>query len=258
MLYSACVQENLELVDTLLNLGANPTCYYVGKKGPLQIAAKKGNIKLLERLLQAGVDINNDRKGTALYCASAKGNIDIIDYLIDRGANVDQYMQSINCAGTALMIACERKQVDAGANVNIINTYTRTAFIHACIGGSTEIIDRLIIHGANINDPECQQTPLFVASYHGNIEIVRKLINLGVNVDQQKNLFNMTPLMAAVVNCHTEIVELLLKENADTMLIDTSGNDVYNMRKYAKHGEKSLKIMKSLLDHRMTKLINKM
>lgn len=68
----------------------------------------------------------------------------------------------------------------------------------------------------------------------------------------------MTPLMAAVSNCHTEIVELLLKENADTTLIDTSGNDVYNMRKYAKHGEKSLKIMKLLLDHRLTKLINKM
>ena len=42
MLYSACIQENLELVDTLLNLGANPTTYYVGKKG---------TIKLLKRLL---------------------------------------------------------------------------------------------------------------------------------------------------------------------------------------------------------------
>ena len=201
MLYSACVQENLELVDTLLNLGANPTCYYVGKKGPLQIAAKKGNIKLLKRLLQAGVPIDNDIKGTALYCASAKGNIDIIDYLIDHGANIDQRMQSINCAGTALMIACERKQVDAvqrlldaGADVNIISTYTRTAFIHACIGGNSEIFDKLIIHGANINDPKCERTPLFVASYHGNIEIVRKLINLGVDINEQKKHFQYDTL----------------------------------------------------------------
>ena len=75
------------------------------KLGPIQIAAKNGYVDIVERLLEAGVNVNNDFWGTPLYYASIKGNIDVIDFLLLRGAYID--FQSFG--GTALMGACYYK-----------------------------------------------------------------------------------------------------------------------------------------------------
>ena len=60
---------------------------------PLHEAAGKGDIRKVERILNEGVDVNdndNYHKRTALHYASQWGHADVVLFLIRRGANVNQ------------------------------------------------------------------------------------------------------------------------------------------------------------------------
>ena len=103
-LYMACINNNFEIVDTLLNNGADPFIYPPGTIGSIQIAARNGYVKIVERLIQAGVNINDNRMGTPLYYASKEGNIDVIDFLLSQGADVNYVSYS---GSTALVVACD-------------------------------------------------------------------------------------------------------------------------------------------------------
>lgn len=64
-------------------------------------------------------------------------------------------------------------------------------------------------------------SPLILACYHGNEEVVKFLINKVDNINRTSNYG--TPLMAAVVKGNIEIIEMLLSKNADTKIADVNG-----------------------------------
>ena len=104
-LYTACEKGNVEVVDALLNHGANPhVLTHAEIIGPIQIAALNGYVNIIKRLIRVGISINNclNRGGTLLYYASMLGHIDVIDFLISHGADVN----FLSYPGTALMAAC--------------------------------------------------------------------------------------------------------------------------------------------------------
>ncbi|KGO89488.1 ankyrin repeat domain-containing protein [Flavobacterium suncheonense] len=63
---------------------------------------------------------------------------------------------------------------------------------------------------------------LTLATYRGNNEVAAFLIKEGAEINGKSNYG--TPLMAAVVKGNTEIVKLLLENNADTGISDATGN----------------------------------
>lgn len=64
-------------------------------------------------------------------------------------------------------------------------------------------------------------SPLTLACYRGNIEIVRLMLknNADINVNSTMG----TPLMAAVVKGNVDIVKLLIQKNANVNLQDANG-----------------------------------
>ncbi len=68
------------------------------------------------------------------------------------------------------------------------------------------------------------QTPLFLASIKGNINIVNTLIENGANVNMA-NPNGITPLIISSVHNHFHIVKLLLENGADPYLTDYLEND---------------------------------
>ena len=64
-------------------------------------------------------------------------------------------------------------------------------------------------------------SPLILACYHGNEEVVKFLINKVDNINRTSNYG--TPLMAAVVKGDIKIIEMLLSKNADTTIADVNG-----------------------------------
>lgn len=64
-------------------------------------------------------------------------------------------------------------------------------------------------------------SPLILASYHGNVEIAKFLIENKSDINGSSKMG--TPLMAAVVKKNIQIVKLLLDAKADVNIADTNG-----------------------------------
>lgn len=64
-------------------------------------------------------------------------------------------------------------------------------------------------------------SPLILACYRGNNEVVKFLIDKGCDVNQSSNMG--TPLMAAVVKANMEATKLLLQKNANPNIADKNG-----------------------------------
>lgn len=223
-LYIACANGNLEVVNALLNNGADPLIHTQFYGGPIQIASKNGYVNIVERLLKAGVDINNDQLGTPLSYASKEGNIDVIDFLLSQGADVNYVSYS---GSTALVKACEYGRIDAvdrllqaGADVNIISRQGYSPLGAACYHGYLGIVDRLLIHGAIIDIYDNISPPLISAVEGGEFGIVDRLIQMGANVDIE-SYWGLTPLSVAVNQTQLKIIELLMDNGANP---DTVGD----------------------------------
>lgn len=218
-LFLACESGNLEVVDALLNNGADPLIHTQFDGGPIQIASKNGYLYIVQRLIQAGVDINNDTFGTPLLYASQKGNIDILDFLLAEGADINHMSDG---QLTALMMACVNGKTDAvdillqaGADVNIIDEEGYSALGVVCSTGKIEIVDKLLVYGAIIDIYDSDFPPLISAVYHENINIVDRLIQMGADINIESSQGD-TPLHLAVNEMYLEIIMLLLENGANT------------------------------------------
>lgn len=124
-------------------------------------AAKAGKFKLVQELLNAGIDVNmKDGDGaTPLIYACIGGHKDVTKMLLMAGANTDT--QDLQHGWTALMQATFKKHVEvvklllkAQADINIKNNDGLTVFDLASIVGIPEITRLLIpaAYGMHISD----------------------------------------------------------------------------------------------------------
>ncbi|KAI5080809.1 hypothetical protein GOP47_0003992 [Adiantum capillus-veneris] len=85
---------------------------------PLHVAAKKGDINEVRRLLDDGGDVNEmsfgrkDSGVTALHLAAAGGHIDVMDELLERGGNIDARTR-VGCGWTPLHHAAKERNKKA-------------------------------------------------------------------------------------------------------------------------------------------------
>ena len=92
---------------------------------------------------------------------------------------------------------------------------------HAVQKGIRGIVQDLITAGANVNEPSSNNaknpynTPLMIASWHGNLDLVTLLIENGACVNQQDRGNGFTALIKAVFNNHADVVKYLLSVGAD-------------------------------------------
>lgn len=78
-------------------------------------------------------------------------------------------------------------------------------------------------------------TPLMYASYIGDVDLVRELVNAGANLDLKDETFNYTALMWAAENGYDKVVECLLAAGAYATQQSTKWNekhDAYSLSKF--------------------------
>ncbi len=102
-------------------------------------------------------------------------------------------------------------------------TFSQSNIFDACRKGTVTDVNVFYLNDNNsINKTnESGYTPLILASYHGNEEVVEFLVDKVDDINGSSDYG--TPLMAAVVNGNERIVEMLLKNNADTNITDMNG-----------------------------------
>jgi ankyrin repeat protein len=110
-LHKAACTRNRNIVEHLINNGADPNIKDKEHWTVLQLAVRMGQLEVVKCLIEKNININVvDRAGkTALHHAAFHGLKDIVEYLVTKGINV---MATDEDGKTALELAEKRKQQD--------------------------------------------------------------------------------------------------------------------------------------------------
>ena len=250
-IWSAVHTGNTAAVERHLAEGADVNTKD-GKFGvtPLSWAALGRQIDVVELLIQKGADINagNNDGNTPLHTAAFLGEYEIAELLIENGADVnvtnddgDSPMNSLGAdwetteaIASWLQIEVDREKVESGrAQVRALLRQHGAQVANPnrediCYAAKTGNIDALKKHlgtstDVNSRDRRFGITPLSWAALAGHVEIAELLVRSGADVNA-KNRDNGTALHGAAFFGHVEVAELLLHNNANTDAKHESGD----------------------------------
>ena len=130
-LHWAATQDDSELAGMLLAAGANVRARTrLGRYTPLHVAAQAGAGAALQRLLDAGADVNAATSSgtTPLMLAAASGDATLVTRLLDKGAEPNA--KETTHGQTALMFAAARDRAEVtrvllarGADASVASTF---------------------------------------------------------------------------------------------------------------------------------------
>jgi ankyrin repeat protein len=170
---------------------------------PLIKAVYKGEYKKIESLIKNDVDLNYHTKSglTALSVSIRKQDTIAFDLLLNSGKIIKNDSQNL------VMLACDYE--------------------------SLWIVKKLVANNYPIKNLEPQMyTPLMAACSFGSKEIVKYLIELKLDVNAQRKVDNMVPLMFAVGSGQPEKVKILLANGADKNMMDKNGKKAIDFIDY--------------------------
>nr|MBI3613319.1 ankyrin repeat domain-containing protein [Nitrospirota bacterium] len=189
-LYHAAERGDLRAVQTLVGQGAviNETSG-IDSELPLVGAATSGKIEVVQFLLDRGADVNmaGNWECTALCAAARSGHLPIVQLLLDRGANVNS-QNRLKFAPLLIAASKGNPQVvklllERGADPAIPDHWgTQPLWWAVREAGNAEVVQMLLEHGADpgvkgreIDIMQDWRTPLVVAKEKGNTKIIRLL-----------------------------------------------------------------------------------
>jgi len=182
-------------------------------------AVRKDDATAIEAVITAGADINAiDKlsKFTPIIIATLRNNPETFALLLEAGADasiIDKNQNNLlhhaafNNTPDVATILLAQDVIDLEHRRS---QYGFTPLLVAAFEGNLEMVDLLVAHGANIEaQDDWDDTPLNVASWNGNFDVVQKLVELGAKPDvvntQGNNALDHTQSQG-----HEEIEALLL------------------------------------------------
>jgi ankyrin repeat protein len=232
--------------------------FFDGKINKLVEAINRGDANQVKELIERGVPVNalykekskahSDRE-PILYIATSKGDLKILEFLLDADANPNLKTDS---GHTSLGLAVSQKCADVvkllisnGADVNAQDENKDSALIVAAREGSLEIVKILLEAGANANLKNGEgETALYtVVRNHGDLKILELLLDTGADPNI-KTALGMTSLSLAAARNYFDIVKLLISVRVDVNAQDKSQDTALIVA--AREG--NLEIVKILLE----------
>jgi ankyrin repeat protein len=245
----------------LLERGADPFAASAAGDPPLALAIRLGWLRLVERLIVAGVDLDaRDSHGmSALHLAAALGREPALKLLVARGASPDmraadgqtplgvalsagrrdladwldwrgwplprRALQASDVPAAAIVGDADavRRLLDLGFGVDTVDAQGCTALLRAAGGGHRTTVDLLLARGA---DPQCAAhtgaTPLSAAVSMRHGEIVDCLLASGAALEQRLP-GEVTVLMLAAALGLPDLCARLLQAGANVHAGDAQG-----------------------------------
>ncbi len=150
-------------LKTLLCVVLISVSVYAGVSDDFLKAVVAGNVKLAEKYLNKGADVNvtytSANAGlsygeTALIIASSAGNRAMVGMLLKKGADPNKSNEgytAINYAAGSGYTEVVKALIEGGANINQVHVDGTTPLINASIGGNAALVKLLIDMGADIS-----------------------------------------------------------------------------------------------------------
>lgn len=218
----AAYKGNLELMEHLLTLGADPHAKNSGGTNMLLMAAIGGveDLKIYDLILENGVDVNyrNEQEANALLLLASSNASDpaSFQYFLDQGIALDSEDKEgnglINYAARGGNLAVMKMGVTRGLDYGKINSKGENALFYASYGRKRskvqletfQYLESLGLEADIVNWEG--KTPLHNAVRRGNVDIIDYFLERGVNINQ-------------------------IDEEGNTALINAIGSDLTNVEK---------------------------
>lgn len=210
VLHQAVKTKNMGLIDELLLRGANPNIQDRYGNIPLHLGISLEGI--VDKLISSDLYITDGRNNTLLHLAVSTGNLSIIKKLLAQNINI-HHVNNIDepCICNTNNPEIVELLCKYGADLNIkINNGKSTPFHKLWTMTDVEqLVPLYLKYGAH---PSVQnhsgQTVLHLASYNGQTNIVRQLLQAGVDYELRDHK-NKTAKDVAISRKKTDIVELI-------------------------------------------------
>ena len=221
LMYAVLSNDNTDVVEYLLEQGADVNAVNSYGSTALFIAASKGKLEMARTLVMAGVDIHavDHKHQNALMMASIFGKNDVVQYLLERGADinsedVDGLSPLHFAAGNNGNLETTKTLLKHGANIEGTTNTGATPIMSAILSSKTEIIQYLIDEGAEVN-VDGEAYPLAFAIAKNNLEIIKMLVMAGADVNLPYSSDEYFPLLLASNLEHPKAIQYLLENGAD-------------------------------------------
>ncbi|MEJ1966674.1 MAG: ankyrin repeat domain-containing protein [Gammaproteobacteria bacterium] len=226
--------DDLDAARHLLKAGADPNGLTERGVSPLSLAIGNGNPEMVGLLLRAGADASHAEPTgeTHLMIAAQVGVLAVVQQLLKHGARVEA--RDPNYGQTALMFAARAGAADvvsallaSGANPNVATNVGETpAFIKPNsvpgFGYGVGILRGGVPADRGRREPTPGgMTPLLYAARHDRIEVAKRLIAAGADVNA-KEANGIWPLLMAISNDNMAIGHYLLEHGSNV-----NGQDWY-------------------------------
>lgn len=252
-LHVAAKFGNESIVRTLLEHGADVNVKsaargtpverkFSGSRTPLHWAAAQGHQGVIQILVDYKADVAamNASQRTALQDAICAGHVISAKLLIDNGAPITCHdyegWTPLHEAASQGSLDVQKILVDMGADIEAVSTDSNiwnnpslnhaTPLILATGNGRTANVRHLVARGANIRARNgLGEMAIHLAAWRGHLDIVRMMLDEGIDIEVKDLRFNETPLLKAASTGKTAIILLLLERGADIRATTQLGRD---------------------------------
>lgn len=238
---------NMELIHLLIEEGAdiNTICSTCYGQAAIQIALEYSYFDLVEELMNLGAELNvsSNMGRTLLHAVAHTDNIALAEKLLDSGLNVNAQDED---GATPIHFAASNGYFEMlklfekhGASFQIIENDGRDLMMNAALGGSPKLISYLIDKGIDVNTYDNENwTPLLFACSENHHEAAEILIKASAEIDIM-NIEGETALIWAMWNGNPYLSKTIIEAGADLQ-------SNYDYRKYAKKNIKDKEFLKYL------------
>ena len=210
------------------------------KSTPLIQAIKYKQTDIINYLLENNADVNLTL-GYSTPLTEAMYDEELVRKLIDLGADVN--LPAELTGFTPLMaslhnIAITELLIEKGADIEAKDDDGINALVYAASFNNEEMVKFLLEKGADANTvceiknehTDISPTPLMNAVYNGNTNIINMLLENGADINYTTD-YGMTALMMAASFNQFEAAKVLLENNADTSITDEYGRTALDLAK---------------------------
>lgn len=209
-LASATADTNWKAVRLLVAHGADQDVKYLANQSPLLLAIKADSQELVTFLCKHGADVRHCAK--PVETAMSSNNLPMLKCLVRNGANIDKALMS--ALGYGMNWAIEYL-LDEGADVNYVSEEGKTPLFIAGYKGNIDVVSRLLELGADVNLlPDDSVSILAWPTRGRDWPIVRLLVAHGAS-QSARFLDWDTPLHVAAERDSCELAAFLIDHGAD-------------------------------------------